>query len=584
MVSDGPLCKIKTMRNDQNSCLVSVHILNEIQAQCRLEKDAILITETFTSPLKNRVIDYFFPWFFSLLKNTLSMDLNLSLDLSINGEETNISIFKPAIHAALGILSKTRDCLKKNQTLPKITPDFKGKIFFNMGETALISEVYNKVFKEDPENTHYDSCDFLNQYFTHKTANLPCLDDLLQMIYEKKIRTIYAHNVSYIRYFFEHHQLFLPAILEQIGVEYVIIDFDTYNHMDGFYYLKKAFNSEESRRFCIMPHIDFFWDQKLSMKNIRYFPIPFKSDDISLTSLSNDYEILITTWSRVQQILYYFKPILFFLSYVDAKKPFRDYQFLFHALSHLLNAHDKIPLSSKMRHYTILSNMYYHSNSLLKFEIIDKLTTRRPIYLYGEEDWKIFFPDLYRGFADQNKLKQMLSEKNYLQILMNSNYSYYENNPMFIRLLNANNPYLAFSSIHETPELSGMRHLEYSHMEELNRKIEEIPLLTENPEFKNAKKILTQSMNDCVDDFYTNLTRSRDATPRENLFEKITKRQASAFKTQVLHYIQHNFSRVQECFTRLVYEDFETVTPDKFWGHTSFYFQKLNELNQIKRL
>ncbi|QQR81149.1 MAG: hypothetical protein IPJ69_03140 [Deltaproteobacteria bacterium] len=179
----------------------------------------------------------------------------------------------------------------------------------------------------------------------------------------------------------------------------MILDFDTHNETNGFYYIKRIFNEESFRRFCIFPHIEKYWDKRLEINNVQYIPIPFKIDESdSLRELRSDFSILITTWCRLRYILDYLKPITFFLKYLDPQEPIKDFQYLFQALSFLLQKETHIPLAKKMRLFTYISEIYYHTNSLLKIEIIDQLKTKRKVLLYGDEDWKIFFPNYYQGF------------------------------------------------------------------------------------------------------------------------------------------------------------------------------------------
>lgn len=567
------------MKPDNSSdCVVQIETPNKQTVKTEIMfLNTIIYSDQLVSHTQEISLDYLFPWLFNSFNSIYSLPLSTKINVKLTGDPSFQEPVINVIKALFQILAFTRQKIEANLSLASETNNFKGKLFLNLGETPFLNNLYQESLSRDPDHTHYDPCHFLNDYYNKQPTQLPSFEELILVIREKQIKYIYTHNTSYIRYFIEYHKVFLPTLLERLGVELVIVDFDTYNQMDGFYYLKQCLNNSHFRRYCIMPHIESYWDKKLELRNIHYFPTPFKVDDNNekLNILDNDFKIIITTWARLPQIIHYMKLIVFFLQYVDFSRPILNYQILFHSLTEMLLKDTTISTQSKMRQYFLLSEMYYQTNSILKFEIIDQIKTNREICLYGEDDWGLFFPQYYKGLSDQNKLKEILSQNSYLQILMNSNYSYYENNPMFLKLLNANNPYLGFCSVITDDDLQGLRLLEYSNIDELNSKIENINTLSHAAEFQSSKKILGKKINNSIDDFYDHLLNSNNPERKDLLFERIVDEKRLNSEKTILEFIKNNQSRLEECLDRIKSEDFNNLNPEYSPLMNRPYFQKL---------
>ncbi|QQR81161.1 MAG: hypothetical protein IPJ69_03200 [Deltaproteobacteria bacterium] len=158
---------------------------------------------------------------------------------------------------------------------------------------------------------------------------------------------------------------------------------------------------------------------------------------------------------------------------------------------------------------------------------------------------------------------------------MNPNYSYLENNPMFIRMLNAGNPYLGFSSVLRTPSLEGMSALEFSSPHQLNQKLEEMPQLILNKELLASKESLAGIVNHSVDDFYNHLLARQDDSIN-NDFHKSIQPYESLLDQHFATLFESQKDRLQECLTRLLREDFQHITPETFSTLIERpYFQKM---------
>ena len=570
----------------KDNCQISLKIQNKNQILADIVyNENKIYSDIFISPTPEISYEYFFPWLVIFTKTIYSLPLSADINISFLDSLEEPNTLDLTIKKTIQIIQTTRENILKYKHLKSETKSFDSHLFLNLGEVPFLFRIYKKACHLFPHKSYYSPCNFLNNLDEDKNysllENTEFGDGLVQIILNKKIRYIYTHNITYLRFFFEERNIDLSVLLEHIGVELVIIDFDIYSEREGEYLLKKMTQNNNFRRFSIFPNIDAFWDHHLHIKT-HYFQIPYDINKQNVVKiLEPDFNILVTSWSRTENILHFIKPILLFLSYVDASKPFWDFQFLFHSLSYLLKYKLELPLLHKMRYFTLLSEIYFHTNSLLKFEVLHKIKTQRKIHLYGDKQWENFFPQFYKGEANQNDLKIMLKSKSYLQILMNANYNYFENNPMFIRLLNSNNPYLGFSSILKTPELEGFSKLEFSNVDELNHKIESINDLTSSPEFVESRACFADQNNQCVDDFFNQIFITK--SEQKNNYEYRTLQYHELFEKNLESSFLSNKDRFQECLSRIIREDFHSLDPTKSALMDRPYFQVLLTLQNSSK-
>ncbi len=566
------------MKPSARSCLLNVVFESPSTLTATLLYDGQTIAkDTLALYGVHRGETYFFPWLVDFMKPIYDHPLSTNLDVKLVGDKTLSDPVLPVIQAAVDILQGTRKALSKHQAARRDADSRDGLLFLNLGETLFIRKLYETALRDNPKRVHYDPCHFLNA--VSKDVS-PCasVDGLMEAMRQKNIGRVFTHNVTLLNHYLHNHRIHLPSFLRKIDVELTIVDVDTYDQREGDYYQKKMFHENGFRRFCIMPHIEKYWDGKLGLKNIRYTPLPYEIQDECPMTLPPDYSILVTSWARLKHVLYFFKPILLFIEYLDRENPFFDFQFFFHSLAYLLKNDEKIPLAVKMRYLTLISEMFYHTNALMKFETLQGIRTERRIDLYGESDWKALFPEYYRGQADQNDLNRRLDETPYVTLLMNQNYHYLENNPMFVRMLNANKPYLGFCSVLKTEDLEGLSTLEFSGIETLNAKIDRVDALIRNDDWRASRKSLKDILNPCVRDFHHELTSSPSLGTGTDAFEKLTDSYHFLFQEKLTASLPKQLPRLKECLERTLKEDFRHLKPEDSAWMDRPYFRKIADL------
>lgn len=560
--------------------IIKIDFLDSKKIQCQLTyNENILHSDTFISDTENISLSPLFLWIYTCIKNIFTLPLGICFKIIVNNSEQYPDGLFEHIKTLRSIIETTRKHLEAYQHIKASTSHFEGKLFLNLGNTPYLKQLFDQSFSKEPDKTYYDPCYVINKQEEGNLLPKPSVDELIKFILENHIGKIFSHNISYLSYFLEINHTYLPAIMEAIGVEFIIVDFDPYNQVDGYYYLKSFLNNSNCHRYCIMPHLESYWDQTFGLNNIKYFPMPYKVTEDSPSQLGyNDYDILVTTWARLEVILYYLKPILLFLDYVDDTQPFLDAHRLYQCMTRILLYETNLSHYEKSLYYKIFSMIYLHTISFFKFEVLEGIKTKRNIYLFGDNTWENFFPEYYqrplnsKESADFSKISE---GKTHLHLLMNYNYNYFENNPMMIRALNQNTPYLTFSSVIRTPEMDAMKLLEYSSIDELNKKVDTITDYISNKQYQDAKQSFARQLNPCIDDFFQNALGEPPHKTTEISFDKIIQEHQNLFHSEMISYLKTNMNRVHECMIRLMRRDYRQYTPHHSKYTSRRYFEKM---------
>ncbi len=567
---------------------IDIDFLDSKTVRLRVTRDQgkeTLNEDTFVSDSEDVSLRPLFLWICAGSKKIFFLPPTTEVIVSVNGSVSWPEPLIPHLSRLKRILETTQEHLKRQAYRKGAARAFDGKLFLNLGKTPFLHQFYEKAFEAHPERAFHDACEVVHQ---KATAPKPTVDSLIEEILEKRIGTIYSHNVSYLAYFVEANDTYLPPLMELLGVEFVVMDFDTYNQMDGHYYHKLFLNDDRSRRFGIMPHIESYWDESLGIRNIRYmsFPHRLKEPAVPTTetpTVPQDYDIVLTTWSRLDHILFYLKPLLLFLDYVDDRRPFYDYQMMFHCMSHLLLRESSLPHYHKTLYYKTLSCLYFQAYSLFKFEILEGLKTHRKILLFGDAVWNDFFPDYYQReltAGEHEDVRSLHHDKDFMYLLANCNYNYFESNPILIRVMNAGIPYLNTPSVVRLPDMEGLSSLEYGSLEELNRKIDHVPLYAEDSDYLKARARFAHLNNACVDEMFREALEDacdpRLGGPKSvRLFDEISRKHQEDFHAQMLRYLETHMAKIHECMVRLLRRDYHhyAVYDSKYASRA--YFQKI---------
>ncbi|MBF0493468.1 MAG: hypothetical protein HQM15_11915 [Deltaproteobacteria bacterium] len=467
------------------------------------------------------------------------------------------------------ILAATLNKIKELLFLKEEFKSFEGKLFYNIDSHFVLKNLYETIKEKHPDQMHYlNAKSGFNALKRCWEANQHCnTQQLIEFIREKKIKTIFSINMYFLENALGKENLLLVPLLNHLGIEFVVLDSDTYElNMDG-YTLKAIQNTKGVRRFSFLPYLCKYFDQAAEAKEIRYCSCGDIYEPNQLIQAPKpNYEIYCIANSRTHHVLEKMPQVFYFMNCVDSGSPFEDQQMLFCAMNHLLLHSSHLDFEQKKKYYSLFANIYLGVLSLLKYEVIEGIESSQKILLFGDTEWAKLFPQYYQRYLNPEEMKERLQNGSSVYIHFNQNHSYFENNFVFLYSLNFAVPYLGFPVGSSLPELSGLRHLEYSNLQELNIKLKNIGALCKNPEYQNSFLRIKSYLKSCHNDFIDQI---EDPNIKSSLYDNLCNENEQIFQQKLELYIKNNFYRITQCMDELMNKKRE-----EFQIHQYSYFHK----------
>jgi hypothetical protein len=183
--------------------------------------------------------------------------------------------------------------------------------------------------------------------------------------------------------------------------------------------------------------------------------------------------------------------------------------------------------------------IYINGISFLKYETLATLKTDRPILLFGDQEWADLFPQYYQGKYLEN-YQAFFQEGRHLNLLLNANFSYLENNPVFARALRLGVPFLCFPALARTSYFDGMSGLEYQNPSELSKKIESVNVEIRRPEFKVAKTKIENLLFEGYDSAARHILREKPMAPKGPTYHEQSQKETQAAVQRYEEWIQRD--------------------------------------------
>ncbi len=409
-----------------------------------------------------------------------------------------------AANAFGNIIMNTNRFLNENIHLKNKATTHKKVLFYNEDDNERFLSFFRRCSKMDPEHLLYGNMetgwDDNARRFDPGKASCITPQDLIKFIVEENIRKIVAVNFYYVDQVMTVYRINIVPVLLFMGVEFVMMDGDSYIEQFAGYLMKASSSYGVSPRFSVFPYLDKFYDEKYNLKNIYYFPYPHDYEDVeSSFEIEDDYSVVVLSNARFPGVLQFIYPILYLFDFLDEERIFAELELWWLSLRWMI-FHDMGFTEVEQRDYESRLIRFFYSGciSFLKYEIIDSIRTDRKVLIYGDPPWEQLFPEYYqKKYLNRQEKDKMFSEKRYLHLLMNFGYSYPEAHPTVNDALMRNVPFICHPHLVKTPPYSGFRHIEYNNAAELNSHIGDIGKSLNNAEFKasvrNYKELMKTS-------------------------------------------------------------------------------------------
>ncbi|QQR81145.1 MAG: hypothetical protein IPJ69_03120 [Deltaproteobacteria bacterium] len=480
-------------------------------------------------------------------------------------------------HVSRVLIERSQNTILQFQHLSKTFSSLTGHLFYNADSLNTFEELFYEVKPLFP-NAHYENYDtgWNKENRTWDKGKGFSLAQLLDHMLKIKARHFVTVNMYYLNYLMMTEGILLLPIFKAIGLECIIMDYDTYELAINGLAQKASYTCDSFRRFSVMPSLISKFDLLFENSNVRYFMIGKADNPEKMPKVENqNLKTIIITQSRAAHIIENFSETLFFLELVDPQNPYQDFQDLYYCLLQVL-FHDKNKSRNDIENiFEQLSKLHLTVLSFMKFDVIHHLYSQGiKAELYGDSLWNHFFPQIFQNkFLNEPEIEALFQRNDSLYLLLNQNYSYFENNPAFLRAINLNAPYLTFPSVIKAPDLKGLSLLEYSNGAQLIEKIKKLPYLIQEKEFQQSFKTLKNKITLCRQDLYKSLEDIEDRN--SETFEKITYNNNQILSEYLSAYAQRNKKRVTLAYQAITQKQASLFPIDTSRYRHLPYFQKL---------
>ncbi len=396
-------------------------------------------------------------------------------------------------------LTNTNNTIKKYTGLKNAAAQNEKVLFFNVNDNVNLKKFYEQL---DLANSHKLLYKSFNPGFNlvtrqwEKTDPPITVDEFVLLIQDQELGKIVSINHYLLEKYFDQG-IYLIALFEYLGVEYVIFDHDPWDDTLSGHLTKSFYNCDSFTRFSYS-YAHKFWDRHYKLKNVHHVALTNEYPKKYVPEkLPDDYNIVIMTNARVQNVLHFLNPILFLLSHFKTESFFDEVELWYYSLRFMILEIMDLNEFERLQYNSLLANMIYAISQFVKYDVIDSIDSERRIELYGDQGWNHVFPELYKTYLDRKSIDELIARKESLYLLMNIQTTWLESSAAVFEAINYQLPFINHPALVKSQELSGLSNLEYRNSTELNDRINDINSYT-NEEAISSIRFLNDISNDCM--------------------------------------------------------------------------------------
>lgn len=362
-----------------------------------------------------------------------------------------------------------------------------GVFFYVGGGHPSLKRLSDELKKRLPGKVSYEDFDVGWDLNTRQfgEAKAMSVDQLLERLLHQKVSVLVTLGSFLSDHYFNSKGIHLSSVLARLGIAYVIVDVDLYDYLG---YARRAFHhSLTTPRFTVYPHFHRYWDRVYSNPLNHYIPNLYSPSPAPLPApLPDDFEIVIASHARVQDLLPAFEIPLSVIARCREENLFDDFQHFYYAFRE--RALREPCLQKREQQNSHFYKIYIDGISLLKYEIIEHLPSDRRVLIFGDPLWGKLFPQYFQNrYLSEDELEEKLKDGKSLYLLMNANFSYREGNPVFQRALNVGVPFVCWPPLVHQPTDEAFRGVEYRSISELLKKLERMKEIRATDEITRAR-------------------------------------------------------------------------------------------------
>ncbi len=468
----------------------------------------------------------------------------------------------------LNTIDNTSNFIVKHQYLIPTIKTHQKILMYNADNNPFFYDLYEDMLKTHPDNIIYENMQTGWDVHLRKVNNIPVLsaEAMLQKLMDHQISRIIHINTYYLDSLLAKQNIHFFAICVALGFEWVSLHNDTNEYTNGGYLLKSALHHPKMTMFCSYPSYVKHWDKIFHLENISYVPLYRKKIlDKHKCELSNDYELLLYSNSRLDYIAANLTTIFHYYSLLDQNNIFQDYQQLYLAARYLMLNNTELDQTKKLLLDTALVSKFFAFYNFSKFLVIEHLVkhSERKVLLFGDNKWEKLFPEVYQNkYLNDQEINALFATKKYLQIIPCTNYSYFESNPVYPKAIQTGIPFLGYPQVISLPETAGFKAIEFTNLEELLSKANDYKPWRETPQLQNSIDYFMQTTNQCLEEYIAKALAIEQKEPLSGTFAKVAQHSETQFNLTMQPYIDRNTTRIialiNSCLTAIPKIDLPT--------------------------
>ena len=367
------------------------------------------------------------------------------------------------------VLGCTNECIKKHQVHFRRQIRSSKTLTWNVAEDIR----YKSFFDTFPADTVHFNLELgfnrLTREWDQTRDSVKPVDELIEWLITENIGAVVTVNHYVSERYMGEAGIFLPAILNWLGIKYYPICHDPHDLNPSGFYRKGLHAHFASRYFSGMGILNKHWDDKWDIPKVQYVPIPqdYHAEQDKRV-LDPDYSIVVLSnsrWGNVQAVLPQIKGIC---GAFPKDRLLTDIQLWYMAARHLILNVLEIPEHKRLKANSELHQFFFALLQWIKYEIICKLQTSHKVDVYGDIGWQHVCPQYYRGSLDNAGIERLYAEGDHLYLLMNFSFSYMDASGPVYDVIRRGVPFINVPPIAKTISIGDMSLLEYGNYNRLN--------------------------------------------------------------------------------------------------------------------
>lgn len=403
-------------------------------------------------------------------------------------------------------------------------------------------------------------------------------NELIAYCEQHNIGTVITSNFYLEHSYFYSHQIYLPAVWFFLGIRHIGLDNDLWEiqeeHLLGMFQEDDGFHF----RYTALPYFGKHWVGLEKTQNVFYQPL-FQHYQVAEQRkiLAPEYSVAVLSMSRTKAISQSLFLILRILEDMKSDLPIKELHLWQLALREYILRKKGLRLDEIKRMTSRLFLFAYYVANFLKYETIHSIKGDITVMLYGDENWKVLFPEYYIGYLDGEQREALYKKDDILYLTFNTNFNYLECGGPISDMIGKGLPFLSWSALVRTPSFNGMKHIEYQDSYELNYRIRNArELLAEEELGRSIQRI--EEVFEVGEAEMAAMILEREMHEIPTGYERICLEHEKLVRPQVEQYLQASESILSEHFSLMFVPgqtcDFD-VTRSRYWGRP--YLQRLLE-------